>query len=166
MLARLLGAGVWVNPSQRCTRIFQSVCQKNTCSLSLSSSIFAGSNPAVRCKTYRQWIGFVLRDAKKNGTRNRVRERFYSDIRYHSAKREVLRYVSQSNAKASLAWEWISCYPNQCQKISFRTVQEALKFSAAAFAWMIAESNEFMIGVIIYCFSSFQQKEINFYQSL
>ena len=25
---------------------------------------------------------------KKNGTRNRVRERFYSDIRYHSAKRE------------------------------------------------------------------------------
>ena len=28
-------------------RMFQSVCQKNTCSLSLSSSIFAGSNPAV-----------------------------------------------------------------------------------------------------------------------
>ena len=25
---------------------------------------FAGSNPAVRCKTYRQWFGFVLRDAK------------------------------------------------------------------------------------------------------
>ena len=40
---------------------------------------------------------------KKNGTRNRVRERFYSDIRYHSAKREVLRNISQSNAKASLA---------------------------------------------------------------
>lgn len=40
---------------------------------------------------------------QKNGTRNRVRERFYSDIRYHSAKREVLRYISQSNAKASLA---------------------------------------------------------------
>ena len=38
---------------------------KNTCSLNLSSSIFAGSNPAVRCKTYRQWIGFVLRDAKR-----------------------------------------------------------------------------------------------------
>ena len=38
---------------------------KNTCSLSLSSSIFAGSNPAGRCKTYRQWIGFVLRDAKR-----------------------------------------------------------------------------------------------------
>ena len=53
------------NPSQRCTRMFQSVCQKNSCSLSLSSSIFAGSNPAVRCKTYRQWIGFVLRDAKR-----------------------------------------------------------------------------------------------------
>lgn len=40
---------------------------------------------------------------KKNGTRNRVRERFYSDGRYHSAKREVLRNISQSNAKASLA---------------------------------------------------------------
>ena len=40
---------------------------------------------------------------QKNGTRNRVRERFYSDIRYHSAKREVLRHISQSNAKASLA---------------------------------------------------------------
>ena len=40
---------------------------------------------------------------KKNGTRNRVRERFYSDIRYHSAKREVLRHISKSNAKASLA---------------------------------------------------------------
>ena len=39
---------------------------------------------------------------KKNGTRNRVRERFYSDIRYHSAKREVLRYISQSNANGAL----------------------------------------------------------------
>ena len=86
------------NPSQRCTRMFQSVCQKNTCSLSLSSSLFAGSNPAVRCKTYRQWIGFVLRDAKKNGTRNRVRERFYSDIRYHSAKREISRRAMQKQA--------------------------------------------------------------------
>ena len=34
---------------------------------------------------------------------DRVRERFYSDIRYHSAKREVLRHISQSNAKVSLA---------------------------------------------------------------
>ena len=40
---------------------------------------------------------------QKNGTRHRVRERFYSDIRYHSAKREVLRHISQSNAKVSLA---------------------------------------------------------------
>ena len=31
MLARLLQAGVWVNPSPRCTRIFQSVCQKSSC---------------------------------------------------------------------------------------------------------------------------------------
>ena len=36
--------------------------------------------------------------------------------------------------KWGLAREWIPCYPKQCQKISFRTVQEALKFSAAAFA--------------------------------
>ena len=40
---------------------------------------------------------------RKNGTRNRVRERFYSDIRYHSAKREALWHISQSNAKVSLA---------------------------------------------------------------
>ena len=45
--------------------MFQSVCQKNTCTLSLSSSLFVGSNPTVRCKTYRQWLGFVLRDAKR-----------------------------------------------------------------------------------------------------
>ena len=54
-------------------------------------------------------------------------------------KARVLRYISQSNAKASLAWEWIPCYPKQCQKISFRTVQEALNFSAAAFAWVMTK---------------------------
>ena len=32
---------------------------------------------------------------QKNGTRNRVRERFYSDIRYHSAKREVLLHLAE-----------------------------------------------------------------------
>ena len=35
---------------------------------------------------------------KKNGTRNRVRERFYSDIRYHSAKREISRRAMQKQA--------------------------------------------------------------------
>ena len=64
MLARLLQAGVWVNPSQRCTRIFRSVCQKNACSLSLSSSIFAGSNPAVCNYSISPVDWFVLRDAK------------------------------------------------------------------------------------------------------
>ena len=34
------------------------------CSMGFNSPLFAGSNPAVRWKTYRQWIGFVLRDAK------------------------------------------------------------------------------------------------------
>ena len=53
------------NPSLRCTRIFQGVCRKNACVMSLRGLPFAGSNPAVRCKTYRQWIGFVLRDAKR-----------------------------------------------------------------------------------------------------
>ena len=38
-------------------------------------TVIAGSNPAVRCKTYRQWIGLSF-GTQKNGTRNRVRERF------------------------------------------------------------------------------------------
>ena len=138
MLARLLQAGVWVNPSQRCTRMFQSVCQKNTCTLSLSSSIFVGSNPTVCNYSISPVVWFVLRDAKDDAHDIVCERTFLFRIRYHSAKREVLRYASQSNAKASLAWEWIPCYPGQCQKISFRTVQEALKFSAAVFAWMIA----------------------------
>ena len=59
--------------------------------------------PPYATIAYRQWFGnFVLRDAK-NGTRNRVQERFCFDHRYHSAKREALWYISQSNAKASLA---------------------------------------------------------------
>ena len=33
----------------------------------------------------------------------RVRERFYSDISYHSAKREMRLQISRRNAKASLA---------------------------------------------------------------
>ena len=70
---------------------------------------------------------------KKNGTRNRVRERFYSDIRYHSAKREVLRHISQSNANGALPENGYRVIPNSAKK-SFRTLQEALKFSAAAFA--------------------------------
>ena len=65
MLARLLQASVCVDPSQRCTRIFQSVCQKNSCSLSLSSSIFVGSNPPVCNYSISPVVWFVLRDAKR-----------------------------------------------------------------------------------------------------
>ena len=84
--------------------------------LSLSSSIFAGSNPAVRCKTYRQWIGFVLRDAKKNGTRNRVRERFYSDICYHSAKRECFGTSRRAMQKQALPENGYRVIPNSAKR--------------------------------------------------
>ena len=70
--------------------------------LSLTSSIFSGfESRRTHKRIARGWV--LSFGTQKNGTRNRVRERFYSDIRYHSAKREVLRYASQSNAKASLA---------------------------------------------------------------
>ena len=169
MLARLLQASVWVHPSLRCTRIFQSVCQKNSCSLSLSSSIFVGSNPTV-CNysiSPAVWIlSFGTPKKRYTGVRFRVRERFYSEIRYHSAKREKPLHISRSNAKASLAWEPIPCYPNRCQKNSFRALPEALKLSAAAFAWMIAKINEILIGIIIILFFFIPQKRIDLSQSL
>ena len=100
--------------------------------VSLFGSDFAGSNPAVRQK--RIASGLVLSFGTQNGTLNCVQERFYSEIRYHSAKREMPRQFSRRNAKACLAWKRIPCYPNRCQKSAFRTVPEILKFSAAAFA--------------------------------
>ena len=56
-------------------------------------------------KAYRQWFGFVLRDARRRYTEDpfRVRERFYSEICYHSAKRETPWRIFRSNAKVSLA---------------------------------------------------------------
>ena len=74
MLARLLQACVCVDPSQRCTRIFQSVCRKSPCPGPVKLS-FRGFESRRAPKAYRQWFGFVLRDAK-NGTLNCVRERF------------------------------------------------------------------------------------------
>ena len=53
---------------------------------------------------------------KKNGTRNRVRERFYSDIRYHSAKREVLRHISQSNANGALPENGYRVLPSSAKR--------------------------------------------------
>ena len=68
MLARYLQASVCVEPSQRCTRIFQSVCQKNACSLSLLSSYFAGSNPAVRQKRIASGLDLSF-GTQEDGTR-------------------------------------------------------------------------------------------------
>ena len=108
MLARLLQAGVCVNPSPRCTRIFQSVCQKNSCSLSLSSSIFAGSNPAVRCKTYRQWIGFVLRDAKERYTKSCARTfLFRHSLSFGKARSASVRLAEQCKSKPCLRMDTV-----------------------------------------------------------
>ena len=151
MLARLLGACVWVDLPQRCTRIFQSVC-RGALAPEPVKLVIRGFESRRAPKSVSPVDWFCPSGHWKNGTRKLTsvcENVFIMKIRYHSAKREMLLRISRSNAKASLAWEWIPCYPKQCQKISFRTVQEALKFSAAAFAWVIAESTEFMIGVII-----------------
>ena len=54
---------------------------------SLSSSLFAGSNPAVRCGTYRLWIGLSLGTQQKTARVTACRERFINQSRYHSAER-------------------------------------------------------------------------------
>ena len=69
------------------------------------------------CVAKRIASGLVLSfGTQKNGTRNRVRERFYSDIRYHSAKREVLRYISQSNANGALPENGYRVIPNSAKR--------------------------------------------------
>ena len=166
MLARLLGACVWVDPSQRCTRMFRSVCQKNACAFEPVKLSFRGFESRRAPKAYRQWFGFVLRDAKTVcGSVLPCARTFYSEIRYHSAKRDTPWRIFRSNAKARLAWKRISCYPNRCQKVTFRTVPEILKFSAAAFAWMIAKQTRLCLEWLK-CFSSLWQKRIDFSQSL
>ena len=133
MLARYLQASVCDDPSQRCTRMFQSVCQKNPCSFEPVQLGFRGFESRRAPKAYRQWFGFVLRDARRQYAEGKL-PCYGNKIRYHSAKREMPRHISRRNAKASLAWKRIPCYPNRCQKSAFRTEQESLKFSAAAFA--------------------------------
>ena len=78
MLARLLQASVCVDPSQRCTRMFRSVCQKNACYCEPVKLSFRGFESRRAPKAYRQWFGFVLRDARRRYTESpfRVRERF------------------------------------------------------------------------------------------
>lgn len=128
--------GCLIMLSLRCTRIFQSVCRKSACARVCETQFSRVRIPPC-AKSVRQWIGFVLRDEKKRYTKV-CGNVFYSNICDHSAMREVLRYILRRHAKASLARKWIPCDPNSCQKISFRTVRETLKFSAAAFAGMIA----------------------------
>ena len=54
--------------------------------LSLSSSIYAGSNPAVRRKTHRRWIGFCPSGHQKKYVRGVcLRVRYKAKIRCHSA---------------------------------------------------------------------------------
>ena len=65
---------------------------------------------------------------KKNGTRNRVRERFYSDIRYHSAKREALWCISQSNANGALPENGYRVIPNSAKRFLSALCRRHLNF--------------------------------------
>ena len=53
---------------------------------------------------------------KKNGTRNRVRERFYSDIRYHSAKRECFGTSRRAVQKRALPENGYRVVPNSAKR--------------------------------------------------
>ena len=53
---------------------------------------------------------------KKNGTRNRVRERFYSDIRYHSAKRECFGTSRRAMQKQALPENGYRVIPNSAKR--------------------------------------------------
>ena len=52
-------------------------------------------------KAYRQWFGFVLRDARRQYAEGKL-PCYANKIRYHSAKREMLWHISWSNAKRAL----------------------------------------------------------------
>jgi len=123
--------GLCIERTQRCTRIFQSVCPRVACPW--QSREFAGFYRAVLfdgvqlpfisrvrippcAKSVSPVAWFCPSGRKKNGTRNRVRERFYSDIRYHSAKREVLRHIWQSNANGALPENGYRVLPNSAKR--------------------------------------------------
>ncbi len=122
--------------SQRCTRMFRSVCPKNACALSLSALFWRVRLPRANTTVSLSGFDLLFGAPKKRYTEDdSVCENvFISKNRRHSAKREKLPRISRSNAKASLACERIPRFPNRRQKKSFRTAPEALKFSAAAFA--------------------------------
>ena len=62
--------------------------------LSLFSSDFAGSNPAVRQKRIASGLDLSF-GTQEDGTRNCVRERFILENRYHSAKRDASACLSE-----------------------------------------------------------------------
>jgi len=70
--------------------------------LSLFSSDFAGSNPAVRPKRIASGLDLSFGTQREYAEFSSVYKTSFM-IRYHSAKREMPRQISQSNAKASLA---------------------------------------------------------------
>lgn len=88
------------------------------CSMGFNSPLFAGSNPAVRWKTYRQWIGFVLRDAK-NGTRKSafVCENVFSESYYHSGTDWKAPLSCRSHVKAALPESGYRVFPNGAKRL-------------------------------------------------
>ena len=106
--------------TQRCARLCQSVCRgwlacgsrRNVWAFACDSARW-GSTPLisrVQIPPYAKSVSpvdwFCPSGRKKNGTPKLslivCENVFYSDVRYHSAKREVLRCISQSNAKGAL----------------------------------------------------------------
>ena len=84
-----------------CSKVY---ARRTFAPVSLKSSLFAGSNPAVRQKRIASGLDLSFGTQKRYvGACFRVRERFYSEICYHSAKRETPRRIFRSNAKVSLA---------------------------------------------------------------
>ena len=65
---------------------------------------------------------------KKNGTRNRVRERFYSDIRYHSAKRECLGTSRRAMQKQALPEGGYRVIPNSAKRFLSAQCRRHLNF--------------------------------------
>ena len=65
---------------------------------------------------------------KKNGTRNRVRERFYSDIRYHSAKRECFGTSRRAMQKQALPENGYRVIPNSAKRFLSALCRRHLNF--------------------------------------
>ena len=104
----------------------------------------AGSNPAVRCKTYRQWIGFVLRDTKERCTEARLSCARTLDLEYrhHAVAGDGQSSSLAAMQKRALPESGYRVFRIGAKGYFFRTATGALKPSAAAFASMITGSGE------------------------